>query len=469
MTRPRPENDVFIVGAARTDSVKYSTNNYRSLSDLLAEPIRQIPEYVLNKVDTVYAIHRYPTPLSLGFDRETFLKKTALRQGDILQIYIDDRSVLGGMNTIQKVITDLGRGDASTVLVTGGEVFEPSVWHRLRVSHPTPSTEGTQKIEEEEQTSDRVRYQLAERRFIMNKFGGLPERELSIGLTPMSANALVADAFFRDSSLTLDEMGELMQHISVHMEKYAYMNPSAYQHHKEGKPMDRITMDRYERQVKRGRKWPFTLLDLCSISNGAGALVFTNDPGPLVHKVQVLGCVINKRHANTSLLDRPRLSQFDSNKEAWRELKRIINIDLQRPRPGGRPLMSLELFDIYTFQVAMTLIEMGMYDNARQILRDFKNGYFDPAPKMFEPPPEKLEIDPNCGVILNPSGGSKDGHPNGSYALIKAAECFFHLAELDRGDRSLSLPAKDLELALIQTLSGIGNTAGILALKKCPV
>ena len=465
MSKPQHGQGVYIVGGARTDSVKYDTTNYRSLSDLLAAPVRQIPENVQHMVDTVYVIHRYPTPLSLDFDREKFVSQTALRKGETLRIFRDDRSTLGGMDVIKKVVTDLERGDRSTVLVVGGEVFETSVWQRLNARRPPEPAEAA--CQNEQQSSGLEMYQLKERRFILNRFGGLPPTELETGLTPVSANALVADAFFRAASLSTADMDELMCHISSHVEKYAYMNPHAYQHHKDG-GMDRVTPDKYRRCVKRERKWPFTLLDLCSISNGAGALVFTNEPEEFIHKVEVAGCVINKQYANTSLLDRPRISQFDSNREAWRELKRTLSLDLRRRPPGERPLMILELFDIYTFQIAMTLIEMGMYENVHEILRDFRAGYFDPAPGIFEA--TKFQgIDPACGVILNPSGGSKDGHANGGHALVKAAECFFQLTELGRGDNSLSLPSKDLEMALIQTLSGIGNTAGILALKKCPV
>lgn len=466
MDKQQQGQGVYIVGAARTDSVKYDPNNFLSLSDLLAVPVRQIPENVQHMVDTVYVIHRYPTPLSLDFDREKFLSQTALRKGEAIRIFRDDRAILGGMDVIKKVFTDLSRGDKSTVLIVGGEVFETGVWQRLKARQASEPAERAHDGERQ-QTSLFDPYQLQQRRFILNRFGGLPPAELELGLTPISANALVADAFFRANSLSPSEMDELMCCISSHVEKYAYMNPHAYQHHKEG-GMDRVTPDKYRRVVKRERKWPFTLLDLCSISNGAGAVVFTNEPEEFIHKVEVAGCIINKQHANTSLLDRARIGQFDSNREAWRELKKTLDLDLRRRPPGQRPLMILELFDIYTFQIAMTLIEMGMYENVHEILRDFRAGYFDPAPDIFEAA-KFHDVSLDCGVILNPSGGSKDGHANGGHALVKAAECFFQLTELRRGDASLSLPSKDLELALIQTLSGIGNTAGILALKKCPV
>lgn len=458
------EKPVFIVAAARTDSVKYYPENFRGLSDLLADAVVQIPANILQKVDTVHITHRYPTPLDLDFDREAFLRQTNLPPGDILRVFRDDRAILGGIDVIKKVVADLSNGEKSTALIVGGEVFEPSVVSHLERHRPTITL-----LEEpiDEKLTERHQYQLQERRSLLNKFGGLPSKDREIGLTPLSAHSLVADAFFRDYSFTLEEMSELMCCISTHVEKYAYLNPRSYQHHKRdesGKGMDRINRDKYKRREQRDRKWPFTLLDLCSISNGAGALVLSNDPDYFVHKVRVCACVVNKEHANQSLLDRPRICQFDSNREAWRSIKEILHLDLRRPKPGSKPIFLLELFDIYAFQIAMTLIEMGMYQSPRDILKDFTKGYFDPAPDINKPG-EFREISSSCGVILNPSGGSKDGHPNGGYALVKAVECFFQLTELST-EGSLSLPYQEIDFAFVHAMSGVGNTVGILALKK---
>ena len=73
MTKPK-NSAVFIVDAGRTPMVKYQPRSYRTMAELLAEPVQQIKASILKRVDTVCVTYRYPTPLEQRFDAEDFIE-----------------------------------------------------------------------------------------------------------------------------------------------------------------------------------------------------------------------------------------------------------------------------------------------------------------------------------------------------------------------------------------------------------
>jgi hypothetical protein len=192
--------------------------------------------------------------------------------------------------------------------------------------------------------------------------------------------------------------------------------------------------------------------------------VFTNDPpGFLRQKVRVAGSIINRRGGIGGLQGREILHRLTSNIEAWQEVAAVLGVSFARSDLIAQtPRLVFELVDTFAYQIPMTLIDMGMHDDLHSILTDFRRGFFDPAPDTDVPKRIK-NISPSCGIVLNPSGGSRDGTPHSAYSLVRAAECF-RLLTGRSGDPLL--PPSQLDYAFVHAMS-LANTTGILALKSC--
>jgi acetyl-CoA acetyltransferase len=447
---------VFIVDAARTPTVKYKPHDFRTMTELLAEPVKRLDSILLQNVDTVYATYRYPMPFQQRFDADQFIEQAGLPSAEVLRFRIDPLGMLGGLGVVDEIVRELSTGARrSTVLVVGGEVFEPSVADHL-LKHSAGATSAND--------SDPDEFHRRTRRRLLSKYGGLALEDRKVGFTPATAHALVADAMFRAFHLSRKELSDLLREISCHLEKYAFVNPNSYQRNREGSPLERITSELYKATEARGDKWPFTLFDICGIVNSSAALVLTNDPPSFLRrKVHVAASVLNRRGGIGGILGREELSRVTSNAEAWQEIAARLGISFACPElTTQRARHVLELVDTFAYQVPLTLIDMGMFEDLRSILTGFQRGFFDPAPDT-DKPQRIRDISPSCGVVLNPSGGSRDGTPHSAYGLVRAAECF-RLLTGSGGERLL--PPSQLDYAFVHAMS-LANTTGILALKAC--
>lgn len=449
-----PDQSVYIIDAARTPTVKYVPEDYRTMTELLAEPLKMMSSPILNSVDTVYATYRYPVPFEQRFDADRFVELAKLPNAEVFRFRIDPLGMLGGLGVIEEIVRELSTGKRSTVLVVGGEGFQPSVADHL-LRHP------------QKRHSQDDDYHRRERRLLLSKYGGLGEEDRVVGFTPATAHALVADAMLRYFGLSKEEMSDLFREISCHLEKYAYVNKNSYQHNRSHlSSLERITTEKYKAlEATEGRKnrWPFTLYDICGIVNSSAALVLTNDLRDFVrNKVLVAEAVLSRRGGIAGVRGRQSLHRLSSNGEAWQEIARRLGVSFARSDVGERrQRFVFELVDTFAYQIPMTFIDMGMYDELKSILADFRKGFFDPASDTDAPARIK-SVAPSCGVVLNPSGGSKDGTPHSAYALVRAAECF----RLLTGSGERLLPPSQLDYAFVHAMS-LANTTGVLALKAC--
>ena len=432
---------VALVAGARTKS---RTPQAIPFHELLVPVVSKLPAYLRKRIDTVYLVHGYPFPLGCAFDFASFLQQTGLSPN--AELKREDSARLGGLEMVHQAIQELSgaRNASSTVLVIGGELLD---------------------------VTDRQKdpFDRQHRRNVLAECGGIPAADVAVGLTTLSAHALVADAFFRHHRLSRDDMDELMERVTCHLEKYARANPNAYQHHRHsdapgGRKHHPIRAPFYKTQQDRTRKWPFTLFDICGLSHSEVAVVLTNDLEVASHADSCIAeCVVSKPPTKRGrMLGQPALHQHQANVLAWGEMSARLRLKFDEPPMS--PKWILELVDMCAIQLPMTLIEMGLCPDVRTVIQGFKNGFFDLAPTSDDLPPTVHAIPSSCRVLVNPSGGSKDSQPLGAYGLVRAVECFQLLTGKTDLRQSPLVPGDQVGHAFVNTLS-LSNTAAVLSLK----
>lgn len=444
--------DVYLISASRTPSTQPSPDQI-DLCTLLAQAVNKLPEDHLASVDTVFVTHRYPLAWSQSFVPARFLDAldSKFDPDEEPRFFVDSRSLLGGIDTLQFVFHYLRhRPEPSKVLVVGGEVFDLGF-----------KGDGYRTGNQAEKIRD-----------FFNEFGGLANSDREYGFTPTSANCLIADAMMRRYLRNRDQLEDLMCCITTHLEKYARLNPYSYQYDRK---FAKVTTVEYRaKRATREKKWPFNMYDICGINNGAGALILSNhaEDAESPMRIKISDCVIDKADSAMGVVDRQPLEMSIANKHVWNKIKRRLKPVL---RGRNSPIL-VELYDTHAFQIAQSIVDFQLagYDTFESVLQGFNDGIFDPL-SDHDGNSRPSRIDSQCKVILNPSGGSKDGHPHGGFALVKAAECFFQLTGNhpvnDPPARSgvperLVLPLDHVKFALVQNLSGSGNTAGIVVLER---
>ncbi len=462
------EMPIYLIGAVRSPSVRFVPGGtIPTLSSYFGHWVAALPDTCRAAITDVFITRGYQVGDDQAYLEDEFLKEARLPNPNKLRIRLSYPAILGGLDVLQEVVDKLRHGPAATVLIVGGEGVETAVtpaksddpqgYMRDAVLDSTPPP-----LQERRRLDN-----LVKRRDILSSGTRLGPRERELGLTPLSANALLADGFFRQHVLTPSQIDDLMSLVTVHLEKYARLNRMSYQFHREKsfKPMPEITPERYREVLAaegRNKKWPFHVYDCCAISNGCAAVVLTNDNAIVrsgEHHIQVASCVVDKEDGYRGLLA-GGLVRLEANRRIWRTLERETGLVLGvRPNGTVARRLTLELFDSYAYQIPMTLIDMGMFDSVHTIVEAFRDGYFDP---LGRPSSQDQLISDRCGIILNPSGGSKDGHPTGAFALVKIAECYNLLTGQYR-DRHI--PVDSVEWAIVHNVN-VANMAGAVAMRR---
>lgn len=371
----------------------------------------------------------------LEFDPRRFAEEARalalLEQGRFLHEY---SGTLGGLNMLQQVIHALQTShDDESVLLFAGESLDP------------------RKLD------------AFQRRQTFNHRAALAQPDEDIGLTSISSHALLADAALRSDPdvRSQEDVADLMRTVALHREKYARLNPRSYQCQK---GQQRVTRDWYRENDDRRRKWPFATLDICPVNVGASALKLANHTHGEGTHVR-----ISTPHIAAANVEIPIRERYErptgETREAWTATCREIGFT------GDDQRLLLELFDTYGIQIPMTLLAMGAlagrtFLGLNAVRAAFAENFFDPIDdevidvdgKQVRGP---VDIRPECRVLLNPSGGTKEGYTNGGYALAKAVELYWLLT----GDPNAVWPLaaeRRPRHAVLSVIGGTENSTGFL-------
>jgi acetyl-CoA acetyltransferase len=248
--------------------------------------------------------------------------------------------------------------------------------------------------------------------------------ERRYGATMPALAAMIAQKYAREFNLSPLKLEDILAQVAVKNHSNGYLNPYA-QFRKI------ITKEDYlKSQIV---SYPLRLYDCAPITDGASAIILTNQPTPI--KVSGIG------HATDTAAVRHRssLTSFNSTKEAAQRAYTMAQLN-----PSD--IQFAEIHDAFTVFEIIGTEDLGFFSAGE--------GW-----KALEERMTHLR----GKLPINPSGGLKArGHPVGASGLAQLVEIVYQLSGEAGGERQL----QRAEIGLAQSIGGLANNTLVTILER---
>jgi len=248
--------------------------------------------------------------------------------------------------------------------------------------------------------------------------------ERRYGATMPALAAMIAQKYAREFNLSALKLEDILAQVAVKNHSNGYLNPYA-QFRKI------ITKEDYLKSQIVSH--PLRLYDCAPITDGASAIILTNQPTPI--KVSGIG------HATDTAAVRHRssLTSFNSTKEAAQRAYTMAQLN-----PSD--IQFAEIHDAFTLFEIIGTEDLGFFSAGK--------GW-----KALEEGTTHLR----GRLPVNPSGGLKArGHPVGVSGLAQLVEIVYQLSGEAGGERQL----QRAEIGLAQSIGGLANNTLVTILER---
>jgi acetyl-CoA acetyltransferase len=248
--------------------------------------------------------------------------------------------------------------------------------------------------------------------------------ERRYGATMPALAAMIAQKYAREFNLSLLKLEDILAQVAVKNHSNGYLNPYA-QFRKI------ITKEDYlKSQIV---SYPLRLYDCAPITDGASAIILTNQPTPI--KVSGIG------HATDTAAVRHRssLTSFNSTKEAAQRAYTMAKLN-----PSD--IQFAEIHDAFTLFEIIGTEDLGFFS----------------AGKGWKALEERM-THLRGKLPINPSGGLKArGHPVGASGLAQLVEIVYQLS----GEAGRERQLQRAEIGLAQSIGGLANNTLVTILER---